>query len=151
MPRSLALAALAVTLAAGVLVGTTLSDDAADAARKASQKCSTASLDGAYGVRFEGHSRGLGRFASVSLWTFDGDGEMTASETFNSENSGPQKRNISGRYVMRSNCTFDLFFGSELVQSHEAEGACVLVAKRREFTCLDNEEGWITLGTGRKV
>ena len=141
--------ALAGTLAVGAVAGALL--DEGGAALGASKKCTQASLNGGYGIRFEGESKSLGRFASVSLWSFDGKGKLAASEDYNSEKTGPQTRKVAGRYVVKSDCSFELLFPSELVKSHEATGSCVLVDNRREFTCLDVEEGWVTLGTGKKI
>ena len=141
--------ALVGTLAVGAVAGALLSEGGA--ALGASKKCTNASLNGAYGIRFEGNSKALGQFASVSLWTFDGKGKLAASEDYNSEKTGPQTRKISGGYAVKSDCTFELLFPSELAKQHEATGSCVLVDNRREFHCLDVEEGWITLGSGQKI
>ncbi len=138
-------------LAVGVVIGDVLSGRPESAALGASRKCSNASVVGGYGVRFDGRSKALGLFASVSVWTFDGKGGLKAAESYNSENTGPQTRTIAGRYAVKSDCTFKLLFPSALVKTHEATGACVLVANRTEFTCLDAEEGWVTTGTGRKI
>ena len=77
-------------------------------------------------MRFEGQSAALGRFASVSLWRFNGKGRMTAPETFNSEKTGPSTRRIAGRYTVRRNCEFRLHLASTLVRGHEADGVCIL-------------------------
>ena len=116
-----------------------------------SGNCSNGSLTGSYGVRFEGTNKKLGRFASVSLWSFDGKGGLKASEDFTAERSGSKSRKIQGRYEVGRDCRFKLHFGSELVREHDAEGVCVLVAGGKEFSCLDAEEGWVTLGTGTKL
>ena len=113
--------------------------------------CTAASLIGSYGVKFDGHSQTLGRFASVSIWTFDGQGGMNASEAFNSETTGPQTRTISGSYNMLSNCGFVLSFASTLAQQHEAVGGCVLVDGGKEFYCLDVEAGWVATALGKKI
>ena len=143
---------VAGTLVIGVVVGAATKDDAAKAAgARAAAKCSKASLKGAYGVSFDGTSKALGRFASVSLWKFDGKGKLHATEAYNSEQTGPQRRAIDGSYTVGADCRFRLLFGSELVHTHQADGLCVLVANRREFSCLDFEDGWQTIGTGTKV
>ena len=120
-------------------------------ANAATKKCTAASLRGAYGVRFEGASKALGRFVSVSIWTFDGAGGFAASETYNSENTGPKVRSLSGEYDMRGDCQFGLLFPSDLAKQHDADGVCVLVDAQREFSCIDNEEGWQTLGVGKRI
>jgi hypothetical protein len=143
-------AALAV-LAIGVMIGTLVSAKSVGTAIAASGRCSNASLVGSYGIRFEGKSKALGSFASVSLWNFNGNGAMTASESYDSDKTGPQTRNIVGTYKVSGDCRFQLFFASRLVHGHQANGACVLVANRKQFFCLDVEKGWVTTGTGSHV
>ena len=150
MPRFILAATLVGVVAATALAGVVVKGSSSQEALGASNKCTNASLAGAFGVKFEGQSP-LGQFASVSLWKFDGRGGLRAAETFNSAQTGPQTRRISGKYTMKSDCSFQLLFGSELVRSHEADGACVLTAKGSEFICLDNEKGWQTVGSGTKV
>src|SRR5262245_3611636 len=45
-----------------------------------SQRCSLRTLNGAYGVKFEGEKIGLGPLVSVSRFTFDGNGTFTTQE-----------------------------------------------------------------------
>lgn len=118
---------------------------------RAATPCSDASLRGAFGVRFEGTSKTLGKIASVSLWTFDSRGGFTANETYNSDVTGPKTRNIAGLYRMAADCTFSLLFPSDVSKVHEAVGACVLVDNGREFYCLDVEEGWVATTTGKSI
>src|SRR5437764_10471610 len=86
-------------------------------------RCDLESLNGSYGVKFDGHSQNLGRFSSVSIWTFDGKGGLTASESFNSELTGPQTRNVVGSYQVQPSCGFTLLFPSTLGAQHEVVGA----------------------------
>lgn len=151
MPRMILISAMIGALAVGAVSGALLDGSPEDSALAASRKCSKASLVGAYGVKFEGQSENLGRFASVSLWKFDGKGGIKAAESYSSESTGPQKRRITGKYVVRRDCTFELLFPSTLGQTHEAVGACVLVANRTAFSCLDVEKGWVATGTGTKI
>ena len=151
MPRLMLVLMMMGALGVGAVIGSLLDSSPEEAALAASRKCSKASLVGAFGIKFDGQSEKLGRFASMSLWTFDGKGGLKAAETYNSENTGPQKRQVTGKYAVRSDCTFQILFPSELGQTHEAVGACVLVANRTEFSCLDVEKGWVTTGTGVKI
>ena len=127
MHRSILVLLITGVLAAGIVIGALLDGSPADRALAASPKCSKASLAGAYGVTFNGHSENLGRFASVSLWKFNGRGGLEAAETFSSESTGPSTRKLTGRYVIKADCSFRLLFPSELGDAHEAVGACVLV------------------------
>jgi len=144
-----AVVGVVVVFALGVVLGSRQQSAATPAAAQTAE-CSVATLNGSYGVTFEGKSRALGQFASVSLWTFDGRGGMTAQETFSSEmqNGG---RAIAGSYSVQPDCTFTLTFPSELVRTHDVDGVCVVVDGGRQFSCLDSEEGWVALGTGRKT
>ena len=108
-------------------------------------------LNGSYGVKFDGHSKNLGRFASVSIWTFNSRGEIDASESFSSEVTGPQTRKVKGSYVLKADCSFKLLFPSELGHVHEAVGDCVLVDNGREFYCIDVEAGWVATAVGKKI
>ena len=47
---------------------------------RGSQTCSARSLQGSYGIKFEGQKIGTGPFVSVSRITFDGVGSFTTSE-----------------------------------------------------------------------
>ena len=126
------------------------SDATAGMAAAQPSDCSAATLNGSFGVRFEGATRAFGRFASVSLWTFEGQGTVLAAEHFTSEVQNGS-RTIRGTYRVEPDCTWVLTFPSELAREHEAEGLCVVVDGGKEFYCLDNEEGWVALGVGKKM
>src|SRR5207248_731333 len=102
--------------------------------------CSVATLNGGYGVRFEGTSRALGRFASVSVFRFDGTGGFSADETFNSDMQQGM-RSIAGSYSVDDTCTATLMYASELGRPHEVQGACVVVDGGRSFSCVDTADG----------
>lgn len=111
--------------------------------------CSVATLNGGYGVRFEGTSRALGRFASVSVFRFDGAGGFSATETFSSD---MQKgaRTIAGSYRVEGDCTATLLYASELGRGHEVQGVCVVVDGGQSFSCVDTANGWVALGSGER-
>src|SRR5215216_2991041 len=82
----LGVTALAAVFVAGVTYGLGRGrEGAAIAATAQPAACSLATLNGGYGVRFEGTSRAFGRFASVSVFRFDGYGGFSADETFSSD------------------------------------------------------------------
>lgn len=134
----------------GVSVGARLSHHEVANAQAAATACSNALLSGSYGVNFTGTSQALGKFASVSLWQFDGYGNVAASETYSSD-SGAGSRSIIGTYTVNPDCTFALMFASELVRQHDVTGLCVALSGGSEFYCMDNESGWVATGTGKKV
>jgi hypothetical protein len=115
------------------------------------RQCSNASLNGAYGLNFQGASDPLGRFVSVSLLTFDGKGGFSATETFNSQATGPQTRSITGTYAVQGNCGFTLSEQSNTTGQHGADAICVLVDNGNQFYCVDFEAGWQLLGVGTRI
>jgi len=116
-----------------------------------SRRCSVRTLNGAYGIKFEGQKIGVGPFVSVSRITFDGDGRFTTSE-IGRFNGNPVQRTFTGPYTVNEDCTGFLDFSSTLSNPpHEAFGNFVIVNEGREFFVLDNEEGWAASGIGKKL
>ncbi len=115
------------------------------------RRCSSRTLKGAYGIKFEGLSLAGGPFASVSRITFDGEGQFTTSE-IGSFNGHPLRRTFTGPYTVNADCTGFLDFSSSLSDPpHEAHGEFVIVDGGREFFVLDNEEGWVANGVGKQL
>jgi len=116
-----------------------------------SRKCSTRTLIGAYGIKFEGRSLLGGPFVSISRITFDAAGQFTTNEIgrFNGE---PIDRTFTGPYTVNDDCTGFLDFSSDLSDPpHEAHGDFVIVDGGKEFFVVDNEEGWAANGVGKKL
>jgi hypothetical protein len=114
-------------------------------------QCSNANLNGPYGLKFEGASDPLGRFASVSLLTFDGKGSFAGTEAFNSQTTGSQTRSVAGTYAMASNCSFTLSEESNTTGQHADAALCVLVDNGKQFYCVDLATGWQLLGVGTRI
>ncbi|HEU4477056.1 MAG TPA: hypothetical protein VFR80_00980 [Pyrinomonadaceae bacterium] len=115
------------------------------------RKCSSHTLKGAYGIKFEGQKLGTGPFVSISLITFDGEGNFTTNEIgrFNGE---PVKRTFMGPYSVNEDCTGFLDFSSFLSNPpHEAHGDFIIVDGGKEFYVVDNEEGWAANGVGKRL
>ena len=116
-----------------------------------SQTCSERTLQGAYGIRFEGTKLGVGLFVSVSRITFDGHGRFTTNEIARFNGSLVQ-RTFTGPYVVNDDCTGYLDFSSNLTNPpHEALGNFVIVDNGQEFFVLDNEDGWAASGVGKRI
>jgi len=116
-----------------------------------SQRCSLSSLQGSYGLRFEGTKIGVGPFASISRITFDGQGQFTTSE-IGRFNGNPVQRTFTGPYVVNDDCTGFLDFSSNLGNNpHQVHGDFVIVDEGREFFVLDNEDGWVATGVGKQI
>ncbi|MBI3941853.1 MAG: hypothetical protein HY326_02480 [Chloroflexi bacterium] len=112
--------------------------------------CSNRTLKGTYGIKFEGLSLTAGPIASVAQMTFDGEGHFTSSE-IGRLNGQRVARTFTGPYTVNADCTGFLQFPSELVRPHEARGEIVIVDGGKEFYVLDNEDGWVANGVGKKL
>jgi hypothetical protein len=123
---------------------------AAEAQGPGSRTCSTRTLYGAYGIKFEGQKIGAGPYASVSRIVFDGIGTFTTNEIARF-NGAPVERSFTGPYIVNDDCTGYLDFTSHLSNPpHEVHGNFVIVDAGREFFILDNEEGWASSGVGKR-
>lgn len=113
--------------------------------------CSTHSLRGTYGLKLEGFSP-IGPFASASQVVFDGNGQITGFE-IGSINGRIVERAVSGEYTVNPDCRGFIVIPSEVIpgQPHQARGDFVLVDGGREFFIIDNEEGWVLNGMGKKL
>ena len=116
-----------------------------------SQRCSLRTLQGAYGIRFEGTKLGTGLFVSVSRITFDGQGQFTTNE-IGRFNGTLVQRSFTGPYTVNEDCTGYLDFSSNLTNPpHQAHGDFVIVDQGQEFFVLDNEDGWAASGVGKRM
>ena len=116
-----------------------------------SRRCSTRTLNGAYGIKFEGRKLSEGPFVSVSRITFDGAGQFTTNE-IGRFNGNLVQRTFTGPYTVNEDCTGILDFSSTITNPpHEAHGNFVIVNEGKEFFVLDNEDGWAANGVGKKL
>lgn len=115
------------------------------------RKCSTRTLQGAYGIKFEGQKLNEGPFVSISRITFDGEGTFTSVE-IGRFNGNLVQRTFTGPYTVNEDCTGSLNFSSSLSNPpHEAHGELVIVDEGREFFVVDNESGWAANGVGKRL
>lgn len=116
-----------------------------------SRKCSARTLKGTYGIKFEGQKLGTGPIASVSRITFDGEGQFTTEE-IGRFNGNLIQRTFTGPYSVNEDCTGLLDFSSNITDPpHEAHGNFIIVDGGREFFVLDNEDGWVASGVGKRL
>lgn len=116
-----------------------------------SANCTVRTLNGAYGVKFEGSAVDKGQYASVSRMTFDGRGRFTVSE-IGRFNGDPVDRTFTGPYVVNSDRTGYLNYSSTLSDPpHEAHGDFVIVDEAKGLFFTDNETGWVANGQARKM
>ncbi len=85
---------------------------------KDGNECSQSSLKGAYGYAFSGlqfpsppSPVGVGPVAAAGLMVFDGEGGLTAQDTFNS--GAVSRRNGTGFYTVDSDCTGSAELGGD--------------------------------------
>ena len=158
MKTKLAVTALCVVsiFAAGYLIHSMLAEksinfvSSAQAQDQGTRRCSTRTLKGVYGIKFEGQKIGFGPFVSVSRVVFDGEGHFTTNE-IGRFNGDPIQRSFTGPYVVNDDCTGSMDFSSNLSNPpHEAHGDMVIVNNGQEFFIVDNEEGWAASGVGKK-
>lgn len=115
------------------------------------RKCSSRTLQGAWGIKFEGQKIGTGPFVSVGRITFDGVGTFTTSE-IGRFNGNPINRTFTGPYTVNEDCTGLLDFSSAITNPpHNAHGNFVIVDEGREFFVVDNEDGWAASGVGKRI
>jgi hypothetical protein len=103
------------------------------------QQCSNATLTGSYGLHATGNIIGIGDFAAVGLFTFDGKGHLTGKLFIreNGTNLGPNE--FTGTYVVNPDCTVqDVWGGSTHVS--------VIVDRGNGYLILNN-----TVGAGNTI
>ena len=116
-----------------------------------SRRCSTHTLKGSYGIKFEGRKVTGEPIASVSRITFDGTGVFTTQE-IGRLNGVLFERSFTGPYTVNDDCTGFLDFSSNLTDPpHPVHGDFVIVNEGEEFFVLDNEDNWAATGVGKKL
>jgi len=75
------------------------------AAPKARASCSNGSLHGNYGLHATGTINGVGDFAAVGRFRFDGDGHLTAKLFFRIAGNNGVAPSITGTYTVHPDCT----------------------------------------------
>ncbi len=73
-------------------------------AHEASEGCSVATLNGAYGEVLRGEVLGVGPIVAVGVSTFDGKGHFVADQTINL-NGNVFQAPLTGTYTVNRNCT----------------------------------------------
>lgn len=120
-------------------------------AQEPARKCSLKTLKGAYGIKFDGQKIGVGPYASIARFSFDGNGTFTTSE-IGRFNGNPVQRTFTGPYVVNEDCTGFLDFTSNFTNPpHQAHGDFVIVDNGQEVFFVDSEDGWVADGIGKRI
>jgi hypothetical protein len=73
-------------------------------AHEASEGCSVATLNGAYGLVLKGEVLQVGPIVAVGVSTYDGEGHLVGDLTSNL-NGNVFRQHLTGTYTVNSNCT----------------------------------------------
>jgi len=96
--------------------------------------CSNATLHGSYGLHATGTVIGVGDFAAVGRFTFDGKGNLTATLFVRVNGSNMEPPQITGTYSVSPDCTVsDTWGGSTHVS--------VIVDNGKGYFILNNTSG----------
>jgi hypothetical protein len=145
------LGGLGISILCTIVLSATNIAPSAQAQSSSARKCSARTLNGAYGIKFEGQKLGKGPFVSIARIEFDGIGQFSTAE-IGRFNGKPIKRTFAGPYKVNEDCTGYLDFDSTITDpSHEAHGDFVIVNGGQEFFVVDNEDDWATNGWGKKI
>lgn len=103
--RSKMVQVLSLSTVAVVLFGNTLIADEHDKDENGNRQCSNATLNGSYGLHATGTIIGVGPFAAVGVFTFDGRGNLSATLTQKVNGNASPPITITGTYTVAPNCT----------------------------------------------
>ncbi len=120
------------------LTALTLAILAVPTALSAQGNCTNASLNGSYGLHATGGVIGLGEFAAVGRFIYDGKGNLTA-RLFVRLNGNNNVLTLTGTYTVSPDCTvsdvWNISGGSSSTHSS------VLVNEGKEFFILNTTSG----------
>jgi len=108
--------------------------------------CSNATLNGSYGLHATGTVIGVGSFAAVGRFTFDGKGNL-AGKLFVRLNGNNNQLTLTGTYSVSADCTVsDTWNASNgSVSTHES----VIVDEGEEYFILNNTSGDASVISGK--
>jgi hypothetical protein len=112
-------------------------------------ECTVASLHGSYGYFLSGPLIGLGPVAAVGIVTLDGAGGLSAQDTV-SNNGVIGRRNGSGAYTMKPNCTGSVSLNGDFL-GFSADFTVVPESRGREFTFIVTSPFTNQAGEAKKV
>ena len=108
--------------------------------------CSNASLQGSYGLHATGSVIGVGDFAAVGRFAFDGNGHLTAKLFVRVNGNSSEVPQLTGTYSVHPDCTVSDHWGGSTHVS-------VIVDRGNGYFILNNTsgEGDTISGEARKL
>ena len=101
-----------------VVTFTTLFSLTAVTAAQGNEKCSNATLKGSYGLHATGTIIGVGDFAAVGRFTFDGKGNLTGKLFSRVAGNNVEPPEFTGTYSVSPDCTMTDTFGPPINSTH---------------------------------
>lgn len=112
-------------------------------------QCTVASLHGSYGYFLSGPLIGVGPVAAVGIVTLDGAGGLSALDTV-SNNGVIGRRNGSGAYTIKSNCTGSVSLNGDFL-GFSADFTVVPESHGSEFTFIVKNPFTNQVGEAKRV
>jgi hypothetical protein len=139
--------ALTLSTMAAILFAGTLPARDHEKNERENQQCSNATLHGSYGLHATGTIINVGPFAAVGVFTFDGNGNLSATLT-QKVNGNVVPITITGTYTVAPDCTVsDVWnLSSGGMTQHES----VIVDNGKEYVILNTTPGNVVSGVARK-
>ena len=100
-------------------------------------KCSNATLQGAYGLHATGTVIGVGDFAAVGRFTFDGKGNLTGKLFVRVAGNNVEPPEFTGTYSVSPECLVTDTWGPPINSTHVS----VIVDGGRGYSILNNTSG----------
>ena len=99
--------------------------------------CSNATLKGTYGLHATGTVTGIGDFAAVGLFTFDGKGSLTGKLFIRVNGSNIEPPVFTGTYSVSPDCTVTDHWGAPINSTHLS----IIVNDGKGYVILNNTPG----------
>ena len=99
--------------------------------------CSNASMHGSYGLHATGTVIGVGDFAAVGRFTFDGKGNLTGKLFVRVAGDNIEPPAFTGTYSVSPDCTVTDSWGAPINSTHES----VIVDEGKGYFILNNTSG----------
>jgi hypothetical protein len=101
------------------------------------ENCSNATLRGGYGLHATGTVIGVGDFAAVGRFTFDGNGHLTGKLFVRLAGNNAEPPEFTGTYSVNSDCTVTDNWGPPINSTHVS----VIVDHGKGYFILNNTSG----------